>query len=68
MLYLLLIQNPYAISKYISVKQKTLNLRVLRSYFSYVFKEDIFNDTNILVFCRRMFYIVLESVKTLTSI
>ena len=34
----MLIQNPYAISKYISVKGEELNIRIVRSFLSYVYR------------------------------
>ena len=37
-----------------------VNLKLLRSYLSYVFREDVFNGFNVLYFGRRLFIIILE--------
>jgi hypothetical protein len=64
----MLLHDPYALAKYIAVQQDQLNLRLLRSYLSYLFREEIFNGHNILLFARRTFVIVLESLITPISV
>ena len=60
----MLLHNPYALSKYLLIKKHTLNIRIVRSYLSYVFKEEIFNGVNVLRFAKRVFTIALESLET----
>jgi hypothetical protein len=64
----MLLHNPYAIAKFISVNYKNINIRIFRSYMSYVFREDIFNGLNVLHFGKRIFLIVLESATSLLSV
>ena len=64
----MLLHNPYALAKYLAINQGNTNIRLLRSFLSYVFKEDIFHGPNVLYFGRRVFMIVLESANSLMPV
>lgn len=64
----MLLNNPYCLAKYLTIKNDTVNIRLLRSYLSYIFREDIFNGNNVLLFGRRMFTIVLNNTMNHTSV
>jgi hypothetical protein len=66
--YIMLLHKPYALAKYLSICPQQVNIRLLRSYLSYVFKEDIFNGLNVLYYGRRIFMIALESALTLLPV
>jgi len=63
-IFIILLNNPYALAKFISVKGETLNIRIVRSFLSYVYREEIFNGFNILKLARRAFTISLEHLST----
>lgn len=37
--YICLIHNPYCLAKFLHILRDAINIRVLRSYLSYVFRE-----------------------------
>lgn len=55
-------------AKYLTLCSEYVNIRLLRSYLSYVFKEDIFNGRNVLFYGRRMFMIALEATLTVLPV
>jgi hypothetical protein len=57
--FIFLLHNPNALAKYITVNADNLNLRIIRSYLSYMFREEVFNGLNILRFGKRAFIIAL---------
>lgn len=59
--YIMLLHNPYAVAKYLCLYPEQVNIRLLRSYLSYVFKEDIFHGNNVLLHGRRIFMVALEA-------
>jgi hypothetical protein len=64
----MLLHNPYALAKYLCLCPHQVNIRLLRSYISYVFKEDIFHGLNVLYYGRRLFMIALEATLTLLPV
>ncbi len=66
--YIMLLNNPFSLAKYLSVRQEQVNIRLFRSYLSYVFKEDIFEGNNVLYFGRRIFMVVLETAASLLPV
>lgn len=50
--------SPYALAKYINCKD-ALNLKFLRSFLSYIIKEDVFDPVAVLELGRRIFLIIL---------
>jgi hypothetical protein len=39
MIFIMLIKNPYSLAKYIQANKYTINIKLLRSYLSYVIRE-----------------------------
>ena len=64
-IFITLVHDPYAVAKYIFVRKNHINIRIFRSYMSYVFKEDIFNGNTVLYLARRAVTLVLESISGL---
>jgi hypothetical protein len=60
--YICLLHNPYALAKYLQIRHESINVRILRSYLSYVFKEEIFDGLKVLYFSKRMFTALLDSL------
>jgi hypothetical protein len=54
--------SPYALAKYIHCKDN-LNLKYIRSFLSYIIKEDVFDEVGVLELGRRIFLIILYSMK-----
>lgn len=65
MIYIMLVQNPYVLAKYIYFRRKIVNVKIIRSYLSYIIREDIFDSLNVLEFAKRMFHVVLQAIRTL---
>ena len=63
-----MVQNPYALAKYIFNKRYTINYKLLRSFLSYVIKEEIFDALKVLEFGRRIFNIVLQTSCSIFSL
>jgi hypothetical protein len=71
LLFIILTQNPYALTKYIFCKRYEINYKVMRSFLSYVIKEEIFDSLRVLEFGRRVFNIISETstgIVTLESV
>lgn len=66
--YIMLLHNPNAVAKYLSLCPEQVNIRLLRSYLSYIFKEDIFHGNNVLLHGRRIFMVALEANLTLLPV
>jgi hypothetical protein len=56
------------LAKYLTLCSEKVNIRLLRSYISYVFKEDIFKGENVLYYGRRLFMIALEATLTVLPV
>lgn len=61
LLFIILTQHPYSLGKYIFCKRYSINYKVMRSFLSYVIKEEIFSSIKVLEFGRRLFNIVLQA-------
>ena len=57
----MLLNDSEALAKYLSIKREWLNLRLLRSYLSYLFKVDLFDGVKLLKATRRVTLMVLVS-------
>lgn len=54
--------SPYALAKYIHCKDN-LNLKYIRSFLSYIIKEEVFDPLAVLELGRRIFLIILYTMK-----
>ena len=60
----MMLHKPDTMAKYLSIQKDAVNLRLLRSFLSYLHKEDLFNGTQVLLLARRLTLIVLTSEAT----
>lgn len=62
---IMLCNSPYALAKYISCSfSYDLNVKSIRSFLSYAIKENVFKPFYILELGRRIFIILLESIRS----
>lgn len=63
-IFMMLCNDPYVMIKYIYNVKYSISLRTVRCYLSYISQEVIFNKKRTLELGKRIFLIILESVKT----
>jgi hypothetical protein len=57
----MLTQQPFALGKYLFCRRYQTNYKVMRSFLSYVIKEEIFCSVRVLEFGRRLFNVILQA-------
>ena len=67
LLFIILTQQPYALGKYIFCRRYQINYKVMRSFLSYIIKEQIFDSMRVLQFGRRIFNITLEASQSMLT-
>ena len=64
----MLTNSPYVLAKHMIASKKFLTIKNIRIFLTYLIKTDLFNKYAILEFGRRIFLIILYSLRDQTSI
>lgn len=67
LLFIILTQQPFALGKYIFCRRYRSNYKVIRSFLSYVIKEEIFDSIRVLEFGRRLFNILIQASQSILT-